>query len=612
MLTVHGGSSETSELNVALNQDSVDSTPASRIEQTDGLPRYIRPLPSHIGALDIEYLAKKDALAIPSDSLRSLLLRHYVQHIHPFMPVLDLEDFLTRIAHNDPSKPISLLLFQAVMFVSVIFVPVNALHEAGFTNRRVARKAFFQRVRLLYGLDCEEDRLSLLQALLLMTYWYDQPKDFKDTWHYMGISISLAQILGIHRDPEHLKISPQAKRMQRRIWWSCYIRDRLLALGIRRPARIRQQDFNVPMLTPEDFDIPSIPLDILRSACDWPALQDAHFHGTMATVLIEMAKLCVCIGDVLFSQYSALGDTSSKADRDVTMMVTPTHSVEQARQLAKCDTELIEWSQGLSSSCRYKASGSSSIECLDEDKRIMRLHQAQLHMIYLTAVTVLHRPNALQSQSNGAVDRPTSKHSRSKVTEAATGISDIIYDLQTQDQLRYLSTSGIPAILWGAFGHLTDVSSARDGVHFSALGRFHQCLQALEELRDMYASADHAVWFLEAVIRKNNIVVPGLRIRRMTDPGSTSRGGKSMSQGHALASPITNGELLRGEYNTNSVTSPLNSYNASMPTSFTATTDYQPSDYHMDTGLATLYGNYMDIGDYWQQNLVDFDDNLDI
>jgi hypothetical protein len=604
------------DLNIAHNGYGASYTAASRKQHAHHRnPRYIRPLPAHIEAEDIDYLAKKGALTIPSDGLRGLLLRHYVQYVHPFMPILDLEDFLTRIARDDPARPISFLLFQAVMFASVAFVPIESLHEAGFSGRKAARKVFFQRVRLLYGLDCGDDRVSLLQALLLMTYWYENPQDMKDTWYWMGISISLAQVLGLHRNPEHLKISPRAKRMHKRIWWSCYIRDRSLALGIRRPARIRQQDFNVPMLTPDDFETPSIPPDILRSVCDWPHLQDADLQRTIAMAFIEMTKLCVCIGNVLFSQYSTLFNTSTAAEADPTTMVIPRNSPEQIQDLARCGVELAEWYQNLNLECRYKAQGSRSFRYLDENKRITRLHQAQLHMIYLTAVTVLHRPQALQSYSSGGDDGPSSRHSRSKVTEAATGISDIAYDLNNQGHLCYLPTSSIPAILWATFGHLTDISSARDGIHFASIGRFYQCLEALEELRSMYASADHAVWFLEAVIKKNDINIPGLRMRGGANSSSTnfesdSRGAKSMAPLQISASSTTNGTSSHSDLTANGIDSPFSLCNASMPTSNTSRSDYQPSEEQMHASSQPLDVNNIDMGEYWQQPLIDFDNNL--
>jgi hypothetical protein len=61
---------------------------------------------------------------------------------------------------------------------------------------------------LLYDFDYESDRLILIQALLLMIYWYETPDDQKDTWHWMGMAISLAYTIGLHRNPGLTSMTP--------------------------------------------------------------------------------------------------------------------------------------------------------------------------------------------------------------------------------------------------------------------------------------------------------------------------------------------------------------------------------------------------------------------
>ncbi|CAK7235167.1 hypothetical protein SBRCBS47491_009199 [Sporothrix bragantina] len=161
------------------------------------LPSYIRPVPPYLRQRDLQYLADSGALTIPDDAFRDELLRTYVHVVYPFMPAIDLGDFLGPIMNLDDRSPVSLLLFQAVMFAGVTFVDAKFLQARGYDSRKAARKAFFSRVRLLYGLDYEQDRLPLLQAVLLMTYWYDCPENDKDTWYWMGIALGLAQ--PIHR-----------------------------------------------------------------------------------------------------------------------------------------------------------------------------------------------------------------------------------------------------------------------------------------------------------------------------------------------------------------------------------------------------------------------------
>ena len=139
------------------------------------MPQYLRPLPLRFLMDDIEYLDKKGALTVPETPLRNELLRSYAQFVHPFLPVLDLKEFLTPIEQNDVNNPISLLLFQAVMFAGTAYIDMRFLQAAGFETRKAARKAFWQRVRLLYDFDYESDRIALVQALLIMTYWYETP-----------------------------------------------------------------------------------------------------------------------------------------------------------------------------------------------------------------------------------------------------------------------------------------------------------------------------------------------------------------------------------------------------------------------------------------------------
>ena len=127
------------------------SAPRRRQRAGVSLPSYVRALPPRITADDIEYLQRKGALTVPDTRLRNELLRSYVQYVHPYMPLLDLKDFLDPIEKNDGSSPVSLLLFQAVMFAASAYIDMRFLHAQGFDNRKAARKLFFQRARVRWA-----------------------------------------------------------------------------------------------------------------------------------------------------------------------------------------------------------------------------------------------------------------------------------------------------------------------------------------------------------------------------------------------------------------------------------------------------------------------------
>ena len=115
----------------------------------DSLPDNVKPLPLKIDPEESEFLYNKDALSLPSAELRNEILRSYTEFVDPFMPVLDLREFLQIVEHEDGScGKMSLQLFHAVMFAGSAFVDLSHLRKAGFSTRRGARKSFQQRARV--------------------------------------------------------------------------------------------------------------------------------------------------------------------------------------------------------------------------------------------------------------------------------------------------------------------------------------------------------------------------------------------------------------------------------------------------------------------------------
>lgn len=133
---------------VSAVQDLIDPDFDPLIAILDDEPRFLKPLPARMSPEDLEFLRIRGALAIPESGLRHELLRCYIKWVHSFMPVLNLHKFLLAISQNDSNGNISLLLFQAVMFVATAFVDFKHLHDAGYSTRKKARQAFYNKLRV--------------------------------------------------------------------------------------------------------------------------------------------------------------------------------------------------------------------------------------------------------------------------------------------------------------------------------------------------------------------------------------------------------------------------------------------------------------------------------
>jgi len=185
------------------------------------------------------------------------------------------------------------------------------------------------------------------------------------------------------------------------------------------------------------------------------------------------------------------------------MMLVPKKSAAETCDVRRCDQELDSWFANVPEMIHYE----SPTSALTAGEDVILLHRALLNMIYLTTSSALHRPQVLPSTPSPTPDTDLLSLSRRKVRDAAVEITNIAHDLQTHNLVRCLPTSGVTVLLPAVIIHLLDIKSTVEEIRATSLRRFCICMQILQRMREMYASADFATSFLEAAIRKANIQV---------------------------------------------------------------------------------------------------------
>lgn len=139
-----------------------------------------------------------------------------------------------------------------------------------------------------------------------MGFWHSKGDGHTQPWYWIGVAISLCQILGLHRDPDSAKVNsafPDRRRpIWRRLWWSCFFRDRWLSLTLGRPLRISLDDCDQPMPSAADLlgDVAELPASITSAYIpnDLPQLADYWI------VLIKLSKL---LGEIIALSYKPSG-----------------------------------------------------------------------------------------------------------------------------------------------------------------------------------------------------------------------------------------------------------------------------------------------------------------
>ena len=131
------------------SHDQHDNFPFSQLSPAVPIPLSLRPLPASLKPEDITYLHTKGALNIPTPQLQNALLRAYIEFVHPYLPVIDVINFITVLYHPDGSKgKISFALYRAVMFAGAGFVEMKDLRNHGFHTRKAARRELLRMTRV--------------------------------------------------------------------------------------------------------------------------------------------------------------------------------------------------------------------------------------------------------------------------------------------------------------------------------------------------------------------------------------------------------------------------------------------------------------------------------
>lgn len=281
------------------------------------------------------------------------------------------------------------------------------------------------------------------------------------------------------------------------------MRDRLIALGMRRPTRIQDVDFDVPMLEESDFEIEALSDGNQFLGPDCKLIRDEGMQRQLALMCIEKAKLCVLISRVLKVQYSVLSRDGMRPDNttDSTMMLFPNKTLDNVGRIQMLDDELKEWLKNLPDCCRFRPVTEAEISNGDS---VIVVHRTLLHMVYRATVAALHRPQFVPPHTvvtGPVVLTEIQEIARGRVHESARLVMAMAAQLRQFKLDRYLPTPGVTAILPAMIIHLFEMRSTDPIACQAATERFQQGMDVLEQLKESYAAADFAARFLEAAYK---------------------------------------------------------------------------------------------------------------
>ncbi|PSN72487.1 hypothetical protein BS50DRAFT_545068 [Corynespora cassiicola Philippines] len=309
-----------------------------------------------------EALRADGAFSFPPISVRIELLEAYFRWYHPHFAVVDEPDVWA--SHADGS--ISPLLLQTLLFVGVIHCNDSTLKLLGWGSRHRAKYLFYTRAKDIYDAECENNKLTVIQSLFLLSCWRAGALLEKDVRHWLGVAINLAQTKALHRSANGT--DERNAKLRRRLWWSIYIRERQCSAALGLPNRIRDEDCDVEPLAASDFQYAFNPLTPTSKV------------DTYAAYMMGMLHLARMLGQIVDAGY------------------LPNRKLKDADRNRIRDA-LFEWKQHLPPSMLLMN------DLSNDSSGLPSIQASFLHLAYNNLLILLHRSEFINKEDQvGATD----------------------------------------------------------------------------------------------------------------------------------------------------------------------------------------------------------------
>lgn len=427
---------------------------ASSVAKLDSVPYQMgskdRP-DSSTPALEILKNRPDGPFTLPPRHVTTAFLAAYFQWFHPFCPIVDEQE----VWHKFETGSLSTLLLQSLLLVATSHCDDLVLTDARLGNRSQVKLTFYNRATELYDANVETQSLVIIQSLILLSFWRGRVAEEKDTRHWLGIAISIAQRRGLHRSRKQGSLGPDArvsdrqKKLARRVWWSVYMHEKQAAATLGLPQRVRDEDCDVESLEAGDFE----------HAFSTARPQEERTDSIEYT--IRITQLSKYLGQVVDVEYS------------------PNRTSTEAERTAIRD-DLVQWKQTLPPSLR-----------IDEDIGSQpSLHTSMIHMAYNNILILLYR--------NCFTDLIFDQEGQYALQAGARTVR-IVEDMLPRGIMRHAQIHVITNLSNTLCLNVMDLRAAKGMARTSAEHRSKICLLGLGELQNTWEFRN---WILQLFIRR--------------------------------------------------------------------------------------------------------------
>ncbi|XEU97474.1 hypothetical protein FSHL1_002760 [Fusarium sambucinum] len=288
-----------------------------------------------LSAQDLDYLQAQRCFHLPVKLVLDELIRLYLFHVHPMLPILDEQSFWTsyfevKEGSDSCNNQIPLLLLWSALVASSGFLSPTSAISLGYSDVRNARAGFYQKAKILFDIGSESSSVVLGQSALLLSFQTFSPnlQNSGDSSIYMG-----SNTIWLKTAVRHAQLANA----------ETICRSPVIALGQRRDLLI-PKDYPLPRYSWFEDDLP------------WSRAQMMGIKQHFTLHFMCSLKLCAIATSILTLDYrpqQLKNKTSSQLKESMEILEESRHSLEQWHRAAMLDIPELGDSQNSHTSLQH-------------------------------------------------------------------------------------------------------------------------------------------------------------------------------------------------------------------------------------------------------------------
>ena len=187
---------------------------------------------------------KRNSAGPPNDDMGGRMLDAYLNRVHLRYPFLDRQDILerhsNRFMQNNSSPKDQYGTFKIYMIYAIGATMLKLTEQYDYTPP----ESFFITALQYISAPRESHSIHNIEAMILLVLYNLRSPSNSGIWYMVGLAMRTCVDLGLHREAHYGSISPYEGQLRRRLFWTVYFLERVIAVSMGRPYSIADRDID--------------------------------------------------------------------------------------------------------------------------------------------------------------------------------------------------------------------------------------------------------------------------------------------------------------------------------------------------------------------------------